>query len=188
MRGDPRLLLGVVAALLASACLGIQPRSDWDHEASFEDLDSFAILPPENVEQETDSDDIDPYRSPIVADRIGRAAAAALTAGGYVETGKDRADFWVAAHISTKEKVEVFTTGAAVTHRGYWIDGRTYGTSYTEGTLILDVIDPASGRLLWRGWASEELRGSGQSPERVQEVVDAILGLFPPAPSPPPES
>jgi hypothetical protein len=171
------------AALISSACAGVRPRSDWDREASFDGLDSFTVLPAPTLAAESDVEKTDPYGSPIVIERARRAVAAALTEAGYLETAKDRADFWVATHFATQEKVEVYNTGATFGRRGFWVDGRTITTSYTEGTLIIDVIDPKSDRMIWRGWASEELRGAGQSPERIQKVVDAIIGLFPPLPA-----
>lgn len=147
------------------------------------------MLPAPRPALDSDAEAPSPYSGPLVIERARRAVAAALTRAGYLETAKEKADFWVAAHFGTQEKVEVYNTGITYGHRGYWIDGRTVATTYTEGTLIIDVIDPASERLMWRGWASEELRGSGQSPERVQQVVDAIIGLFPPLPdADPPES
>lgn len=180
--GAPALLL---VALLASACGAVRPRSDWDREARFDHLDSFAVLPAVAPPLDSAAEASSPFRNPIVIERARRAVSLALTEAGYFEIAREQADFWVATHFATQEKLEVYTTGATWGRRGYWVDGRTITTTYTEGTLIIDVIDPSSERLIWRGWASEELRGGGQSPERVQKVVDAIVGLFPPAPGAP---
>lgn len=50
-----------------------------------------------------------------------------------------------------------------------------HGQSYPEGSLVIDVLDPASGRIVWRGWATRP--GEEFDSERVGAVVDAS---FPP--------
>ena len=49
---------------------------------------------------------------------------------------------------------------------------------------MLDIIDPATSELIWRGVAGRRL-STGTPQERdayVQEIVSAILAAFPPAP------
>ncbi len=50
------------------------------------------------------------------------------------------------------------------------------------GTLVIDVIDPVSKELLWRGWAEGALLDVGQSPSQaeVDEIVARVLDRFPP--------
>ena len=50
------------------------------------------------------------------------------------------------------------------------------------GTLVVDVMDPTSNELIWRGWAEGALldREVARSQEQVDDVVASILEKFPP--------
>jgi hypothetical protein len=54
---------------------------------------------------------------------------------------------------------------------------------YLRTTLILDIFDTRTGKLIWRGWARSDLAADPE-PEEVQEYVDQavhkILKRFPP--------
>jgi len=171
----------LAVTLCATACVGLQPRADWDHDTDFAPLRSFALLPVSESEKPPEDRPVSPYVSAIAIARAQRAAASVLVERGYLETERSRADFWVSAHVATQEKLDVYTTGYATGWRGRWADGRTVATTYTEGTLIIDIIAARDQRLVWRGWVSQPVSGSGPGPERVREIVAAILGLFPPA-------
>lgn len=63
--------------------------------------------------------------------------------------------------------------------------GRESAPRYTRGTLIIDVIEPVGGRLLWRGVSSRSLgedRMQSKRSEEIMEIVRAILEQFPPRP------
>ena len=51
---------------------------------------------------------------------------------------------------------------------------------YQQGTLIIDVVDPETQRIAWRGWAVGPNRDGYYDEERVLSAVQAILGKFPP--------
>jgi hypothetical protein len=66
---------------------------------------------------------------------------------------------------------------------GYvWLPLYDTPSDRTPGTLVIDVIDPASNELLWRGWAEGALFDvrTGPSQEEVDEVVNRVLERFPP--------
>ena len=54
---------------------------------------------------------------------------------------------------------------------------------YDEGTLILDVIDSCTEKLIWRGMAIDRVEFSArpeQRDERVRLAVEKMLASFPP--------
>ena len=51
---------------------------------------------------------------------------------------------------------------------------------YTEGTLILDFIDPGSDQLVWRGWYSDAVGEGEISEKKINTAVKHILEKFPP--------
>jgi len=60
--------------------------------------------------------------------------------------------------------------------------GRTYEpeiVEYETGTLLVDVLDARSNRLVWRGWARENYSGVIDNQERLRmTVVGAIADLM----------
>jgi hypothetical protein len=66
---------------------------------------------------------------------------------------------------------------------GYvWIPVYQQPSDRMPGTLVVDVMEPASGELIWRGWAEGALldREVVRSQEQLDEVVARILSKFPP--------
>lgn len=59
-----------------------------------------------------------------------------------------------------------------------------YVRSYVESTLIIDVIDASTNKLVWQGWASSEMSRNMKNPEKViAEKVKEIFNKFPVKPS-----
>lgn len=59
----------------------------------------------------------------------------------------------------------------------------TQVSEFTQGTLILDILDPQNDTLIWRGTAEAKLESSAGQRKReelVNEVVALILSEFPP--------
>src|SRR2546427_7143542 len=117
-----------------------------------------------------------------ISNRALRADLAQEFAGrGYVATDSNP-DFCVAYYASTNQKLDVTYWDYGYGWRPNWWSGwgRRWGrgwggdwgiasgpvaTQYTEGTVIVDVIDPKTKNLLWRGQGGAA--GSGkQAPKR----------------------
>ncbi|AKD03000.1 DUF4136 domain-containing protein [Pontibacter korlensis] len=52
--------------------------------------------------------------------------------------------------------------------------------SFPTGTLVIDIIDPDTNQLLWRGHAEAGLNPSSQDVERINVAVANIMSEFPP--------
>ena len=54
---------------------------------------------------------------------------------------------------------------------------------YEQGTLILDIVDTATGRLIWRGWAQHAIEPALRSRDRmardIEDAVRRMLDRFP---------
>jgi len=48
----------------------------------------------------------------------------------------------------------------------------TYATTYTEGTLIIDLYDPETKKLVWRGTGTVTVKAK---PEKQTQQVENIL-------------
>ena len=106
-------------------------------------------------------------------------------------------DFWVTYHVTLDRTASVAMLNDDFNYGPGW--GWSYGYAYRpdssygsrgryvyeydEGTLLLDVVDPQSRQLIWRGSATDEVNFSA-SPEakerQINEAVRRMLAKFPP--------
>jgi uncharacterized protein DUF4136 len=179
-----RPLTAVVALLAAaalSACSSISVSTDWDRSADLTSLRTFAWMP-------YAPDAPHPFAgNTIVEKRVTEAVERDLGAKGIRRDDRSPS-FRIAMHTLTRDVLNVTTWPSW----GYGWHGHPTGAwgdqvevnQYTEGTLVLDFVDPASQNLLWRGVARSAIDGSTGSPEFVDEVIGKLLAEFPPAAEP----
>lgn len=172
--------LALVLALALSACSSVQVKTDWDPEADFAGLHTWAFQSSTpNVTGNPRLDD------PLVHKRIQAAISAALAVRGYLELEQGVPDFEVAYHVAIEQKLDAQTiyTGYGP-YRGWSMAGaHTVVDTYDLGTLIIDLIGPKTHAVIWRGTAQsrlQNLKTPAEREERVQEVVDEVLDKFPP--------
>jgi hypothetical protein len=59
---------------------------------------------------------------------------------------------------------------------------RVVRVPYTEGTLVIDLRDPATRSLVWRGIASEEKNDATKIEGKLDDMVRKALAKYPPKP------
>lgn len=175
------VLLAVTGLVLA--CSTVSVDSDWDPHVSFANLHTWAWIP----EQAKPTGDAR-LDDPLVHKRIRQAIADTLSARGYQQLEAGRPDFFVAYHVAITQKLTTRTIYTGYHPYGYWGGGfaQTQVEPYDEGTLLIDVIDPRTMDLIWRGKAQSrlyELHDPAKREARVREVVGKVLDRFPPKPA-----
>ncbi len=176
----------LLTSVLLAACGGIRVSQDYLPEASFNQLKTYrwdpALLAKEDKVENN---------NPLLNQRIHKAIDRKLAAMGYQLTDSDKADFRVSYQTQVQPRIESEGTtgsfaigfgnighfGAIGIHTGNII------TEKDEATLVIDVIDNNSGKLLWRG-VSTRYAYTHTDPEKLTQIinkhVDAILSQFPP--------
>ncbi len=170
-------IVTISAAALLMACGGMTIRSDYDPASvpGIQSYGSYRWLPhPSSGDPRVNN--------PLMARRIQRAVDTEMSGKGYQPVRDGRADFLVGYHVAFDEKLEVETVNA---HYGYRWGGvqESYVREYTQGTLIIDVIDAKTEQLVWRGMAQAEVHEASspdQRQKRINEAVKKILANFPP--------
>lgn len=111
----------------------------------------------------------------LVRERIARG----LAARGIHEDTRNP-DFLVAYGQRFEDKLEVNDWGYP---RLYWgAPDPVHVQQYKEGTLIVDFIDPATGRVFWRGMASAIVdRPARPNLEKLAIAVDKLIQKYPAA-------
>jgi len=173
------LLVGLLLISLA-ACATVGARSDHDTGASFDQLQRFAWIPTEREQGQARA----VWDNDLLARRVERAARQTLSERGYEETDRESADFLVTYTTDQRTRIQGssfgFGVGQRYGHGSIFMGQNLHVRDRDESVLIIDIIDPESEHLIWRGWASRDVT-SGEFPERaLQRYVEGILKKFPP--------
>ena len=189
------------AALTLTACAGgISVRTALSPDASLHGLRTFRVqqTPQPKLAGATSSTN-DPMLVNSISNRALRTDLALEFAGlGYVATDSNP-DFRVAYYASTNQKLDITYWDYGYGWRPNWWSGwgRRWGrgwggdwgiasgpvaTQYTEGTVIVDVFDPKTKDLLWRGQGVAAVPDNEpQYEQELKKTVAAIVDKFPAA-------
>ncbi|MGD1210159.1 MAG: DUF4136 domain-containing protein [Candidatus Acidiferrales bacterium] len=98
-----------------------------------------------------------------------------LTARGLSEVSGS-SDLIVRYHFGSARKEEVETYPAG----WYGFGTRVVRVPYAEGTLVIDLRDPATRSLVWRGIASEEKSDPAKIEGKLDDMVRKSCEKYPP--------
>ena len=173
-----RSILCVAMVLFwAQACTTIDVKTDFDPSADFTRFHTFAFAGLTDI---TKTGLLD---NSLVRKRIEAAVLRELTKKGLREVKIDeRPDLLVHYWLGTKDKQRV--QGTSGPSAGYYGGGYGWGASYsnvttyeyTEGTLIVDLVEPAKKELQWRATMVAILEDTAQ--ENIELGNEAIIKAF----------
>lgn len=166
--------------------------TDFDHKADFSKYRTFAW-------GKSEVDVSNPvYESDLITNRIQAAVEKELAKRGVVESSTDP-DFIVKYHTYTEEKKRSegvypyrygfypygFFPFAFGWRYPYYMGSPAEVEEYTEGTLVLDMIDQRTGELVWRGSVSGNVEDTARLKKQVERAVQAIMKKYPVSPASP---
>jgi hypothetical protein len=103
-----------------------------------------------------------------------------MEARGYRRAGAGTADIDVAFYASAQQALDIHTFDYGYTWRG-WPREYTDVTRYERGTVIIDLVDPGTRQLLWRGQGVAHVSTDPNTfTNELGKVVDAITKNIPP--------
>ena len=180
-------LLFFTAIILLQSCSSVNITSDWDREANFDDYKTFNILSRDSANQVI-INDFD-WR------RIKDAIIVEMTARGYTHES-DNGDLDVGIHILLQDKTDIRAYTDYYGGYGYGGYGWGYGYGpyggmggstttvseydYTQGTLILNVMDSKAKALLYQGIAVGTIEeGNADKEKRIHKVIGQVYAPYP---------
>ena len=164
--------LSLAALVVVSGCgSSMTVNTDYDQAANFSALKTYTWREGTKLP------------NPLMEQRVVAAVDAQLTAKGLqrVDSG---GDLTVTYHAAADESMDIqtFSTGSAY---GCW-GGCMSNTSTTVrpvtiGTLIVDLVETSSNKMVWRGSGSDTVTGDPQEGERkINEAITRMFQNFPP--------
>jgi len=172
------LLFAGALTLLLAGCASSGP-TIVVNSAPGTDLSNFQTF---NFMQPLGTDRDNGARTPM-STMLMNSVSQELTSRGLTQS--DSPDILVDFFVTTEERMDVRTTGSSMhsVHRSHWSRGccntwPTYQTTvrqYTQGTLLIDLIDPSANALIAEGAARSRLRSSEITRQQSDDVVGQIM-------------
>ena len=200
MKNYPSLWLSLVAVVAASIILAAcssTPKPDVDYKSDYNFMGVKKIAFYKFSGDVTGDNPL--QLSDFQKERIDEALRYALEIKGlqFVDDPAD-ADMLISWHLATQDKTDVRTyqTPAYGAYGGYGRYNRYAGyncwncmptqtevsvQNYTEGTFIVDMIDPAMRKSVWRSVTQSRLKGTHENDQgKFNEAAMIIMEGFPP--------
>lgn len=203
MAFSPRATLRIAAAttlLLLAACTSGPPKPDVDYKQDYNFTQVQKLAFYKNSGEVSGDNPL--QLSDIQRNRIDEALAFALRNKGFdIVDDPSQADMLISWHLATQHKTDVRTyeSPSYGAYGGYGRYGRYNRYSayncwscspthtevsvqnYTQGTFIVDMIDPEMRQSVWRGVTQSKLKGKHEEDQgRYNEAATAIFASFPP--------
>ncbi len=176
------LVIALLVLIFFVGCSGITITTDYDPSADFSKYKTYTWSTVK------DSADI-LAKNNLLLKRVYAVIDKSLQSKGFtkVETAPD---IIIYPHAFTKEKARIDTWDYG--YSGWWdnypydyfgYDIQTNITYYTEGSLIIDIVDANDNQLVWRGVGTgfnDKPTSPRKSMENINKVVTKILKRYPP--------
>jgi hypothetical protein len=171
-----RLLRPTALALLAlgvTACATMSVSSHVQRDIDFARYRTFGWGPADALP--TGDPRLD--NNPFFKDHMQGAVERHLAAKGLELSSAEKPDLLIHYHASVTQRLDVNRVD-----REY---GYCYGDDcgirvmeYEAGTLVLDVVDPRTDRVVWRGWAQDSLEGVIENQDRMERMINEAVALM----------
>jgi hypothetical protein len=164
--------LGIVL-LAATSAFAQQVKTDYDRSADFSQYKTYSW---EKVQTQ----------DPLWVDRIKEAVNSALAAKGWTQVPSGGNVAVVAIEMTRNQQtLDTFYNGFGRGWRwgGGFGDATTTVENYKVGTLVVDLFDANSKKLVWRGSSSDTLSDkSDNNIKNLDKGVQKMFNHFPPEP------
>ncbi|NOQ14076.1 MAG: DUF4136 domain-containing protein [Methyloprofundus sp.] len=188
-------LFAFIATIFLSGCSSLSLSTDYDKKIDFSNFNTYRW----HANNEHNEASLK-YLNPIMDQRIRSTIDQKLQTQGYTKasTSINPVDFLVNYSIVIEDRADIRTYNnyngmyPGYAYRGgygyyggmgYSSVSNTQVTHYKQGTLIIDIINPETDKLIWRGAADGRLPNDTNRNEQdalVQKYVTRILAEFPP--------
>lgn len=176
---------GLLLLMLLAGCSTVQVSQDFEPGIDYAGMSTFAWQ--HDTQPKTNDIRVD---DPLLNQRI-RTAIDTNLESRYTRVDRSSADFLVAYELAIRQKLKSEGTqsgimiggGSRGAFGGFGIGSGRPVETFDQGMLFIDVLEPKTGRLLWRGKGTD-IVPEHADPEaitrQINELVQKILAKFPP--------
>ena len=181
----------IVGLWVLYSCSSKNISIDYDPEISFASLKTYHWVP--GTPKKTGNIKLD--SNSLYHSRIKKEIDNWLGSRGYSKKEQSQTDFLVTYYVMVEKRTELLSINDYYGYPGYWGYGhygyygfsggynRQYLYEFDYGTLIIDIVNSETKKLMWRGSIAQQVY-EGQKPEkriaRIAKAVNGILRNFPP--------
>ena len=160
-------VLALSAALVLAGCAPISVRSQAAPDVNLANYKTFAFFTgPMPGAPET-----------LVEQDIRNSVERNLAARGMTPAA-GKPDFYVAYHTQLQQKLSATNYGY-----GYWGGWGPDFYTYTQGTIVLDFIDPRTNKVFWHGTATSVVNHpENPDGQKIDAAVSKLLQHYPTTP------
>jgi hypothetical protein len=160
------IVFTALAALALAGCATMNVSSHIERNAVFSEYLTYDWGPPDNLPVGDPRLDNNPFFN----DYLQGAIEKKMAAKGFERAVTGTPDLLVHYHASVNQKLDV-----------YEVDNRygyCYGncqpqvSDYELGTLVIDIVDAKTNKVVWRGWAQDVMNGIIDNQDRLEKQVD----------------
>ena len=184
-------LLASFAVCTLAACSSPTVQTNYDHSASFGNYRTYTLAP------STSGQKLSPRSEEVLRDAI----RSRLATRGVTEAKTGKGDIAIVRHVFTEDKVSDrqytdwgYGSGVgfgsssgsgwpyAYGSYGMWTGAPTTFTDvtkYTEGTLVLDVVDTHTNKLVFRGTATAVVGPQVKNTRNIEKAVAKMVAALP---------
>jgi hypothetical protein len=184
-------LLALTAVFTLAACSTTNVTTSYDHSAAFGKYKTYTLAPSPHGQK----------LSPRSEEVLRNAIRSQLAARGVTEAKTGKGDLAIVRHVFTQDKVTVrqyadWGYGSGVGYGsnsgggwpyaygsyGMWAGApSTYQdtSKYTEGTLVLDVVDTHADKLVFRGTATAVVGAQVKNARNIEKAVAKMVAALP---------
>jgi len=156
----------VMAALVLTGCATMNVSSHIERNVNFADYVTYDWGPPDNLPVGDPRLDNNPFFN----DYLQGAIEKQLARKGYAPGLGGTPDLLIHYHASVNQKLDVYEVDQSY--------GYCYGNceaqivDYEQGTIIIDIVDTKTNKVVWRGWAQDAMNGIIDNQDRLEKQVD----------------
>jgi hypothetical protein len=166
------IVLGIVAAALTLACSSMTTAVDYDHTINWSQFHTFALA--------------EGTKDPVTftQKRIEDGITSQLTSKGWT-VATSNPDILVYSHVVlSSEKQWNATSMGGFGYRGWGGMGGGMATATQTnipiGTIIVDMVNPKTHEMVWRGTAQDQVSGTGADRGQIDQAMQQLFKNFPP--------
>jgi len=181
----PVLLVAAVLVAVAAAAQKIKIETHRDEQTNFSALKTYSWLPsppsPKLVAPDAKGDPT--LTQEVIGPHIITAVDRELAARGLTKIETGEPDVKVVYYANLAVNMDAAQLGSYYQYTTGWgtLVG-TYATTSTEvyerGSIVVDVVSPASNKAIWRGSAVARINRENNLDKRVARVNEAVANMF----------